>query len=90
MRGVAWCAETLSSSKDAASREAILGKLEEMLKSQGPKAVIANKGLARFLKVARGSVNIDDKAVRGDERRDGKFILQTNCDLTTAELAQAY
>lgn len=84
------CRNPIEQRKDAASREAILGKLEETLSSQGPKAVIGNKGFARFLKVARGSVTIDDKAVRADERLDGKFVLQTNCDLPAADVAQAY
>ena len=40
-----WYAEGPSSSaKNAGSREAILGKLEETLSSQEPKAVIGNKG----------------------------------------------
>ena len=52
--------------------------------------MIGNKGFARFLKIARGIVTIDEKVVRADEGLDGKFELQTNCDLPAAEVAQAH
>ena len=57
---------------------------------QGPKAVVGNKGFARFLKVAKGSVSIDEDAVQRDARLDGKFVLTTNTNLPTAEVAQTY
>jgi len=76
--------------KDAAAREAILAKLEVTLKQHGPKSVIGNKGFARFVKVAKGSVTIDPKAVEADARLDGKFVLVTNTELPAAEVALAY
>lgn len=76
--------------QDAAAREAILAKLEATLKQHGPKSVIGNKGFARFVKVAKGSVTIDAKAVESDARLDGKFVLVTNTDLPAAEVALAY
>jgi len=45
--------------RDAAAREAILEKLRQKVAKQGPKAVAGNKGYARFLKVAKGSVSVD-------------------------------
>jgi hypothetical protein len=56
----------------------------------GPKAVIGNRGYARFLKVAKGSVTIDEVAVKREARWDGKFVLTTNTELPTAEVAQTY
>jgi hypothetical protein len=76
--------------KDAAAREAILAKLEATLKQHGPKSVIGNKGFARFVSVAKGSVTINQKAVEADARLDGKFVLRTNTDLPTEEVALAY
>ena len=52
--------------------------------------MIGNKGPARLLKVARGSVSIDERAARADEGLDGELVLQTNCDLQAAEVVQAY
>jgi hypothetical protein len=75
--------------KDAHARAAILAKLEAAL-AHGPKAVIGNKGFARFVRVQKGSVSIDPAAVEADARYDGKFVLRTNTDLPTAEVALQY
>lgn len=40
--------------------------------------------------VAHGSVTIDYKTVPAGERLDGRFVLETNCDLPAADVAQAY
>jgi hypothetical protein len=84
------CRNPQEALKDAAAREAILEKLRQTLEKQGPKAFIGNKGYARFLKVAKGSVSINEDAVQKDARLDGKFVLTTNTDLPTAEVAQTY
>jgi hypothetical protein len=76
--------------KDAAAREVILDKLRQTIEKHGAKAVIGNRGYARFLKVAKGSVSVDEEAVKRDARLDGKFVLTTNTDLPTAEVAQTY
>jgi len=84
------CRNPREALKDAAARQAILDQLRQTVEKQGPKAVIGNRGYARFLKVARGSVSIDEEAVQRDARLDGKFVLTTNTDLPTAEVAQTY
>ncbi len=76
--------------KDASAREAIVAKLEATLKQHGPKSVIGNKGFARFVSVAKGSVRINLRAVEADARLDGKFVLATNTDLPADEVALAY
>ncbi len=58
--------------------------------SHGPKSVIGNKGFARFVRVQRGAVTIDKEAVAADARLDGKFVLRTNTELDTADVAVAY
>ena len=57
---------------------------------QGPKAVIGNRGYARFLEVAKGSVSVDEAAVKRDTRLDGKSVLTANTDLLPAEAASTY
>jgi len=84
------CRNPQEALKDAATREALLDKLRQTVAKQGPKAVIGNRGYARFLKVAKGSVSVDEEAVKRDARLDGKFVLTTNTDLPTAEVAQTY
>jgi len=84
------CRNPQEALKDAATREALLDKLRQTVEKQGPKAVIGNRGYARFLKVAKGSVSVDEEAVKRDARLDGKFVLTTNTALPTAEVAQTY
>ena len=76
--------------KDAAARDAILAKLEDIISRKGAKAVVGNKGYARFLKVQKGGVTINQEAVEAEQRFDGKFVLRTTTNLPTAEVANTY
>jgi hypothetical protein len=84
------CRNPVEATKDAAARAGVVVKLEETLARNGPKALVANRGFSRFLKVARGSVEIDRQAVADDARFDGVFVLTTNTDLPAAEVAATY
>jgi len=83
------CLNEKEARKDAAAREAILKRLEEKL-SGGAKSLLGNKGYARFLTMAKGSLRINEEAVAVEARYDGKFVLRTNTDLPAAEVAQTY
>jgi hypothetical protein len=84
------CRNPQEAVRDAAARAAILAHLQTTLQTHGPKAVIGNKGFARFLTVQKGSVTINPAAVERDARLDGKFVLRTNTTLPAAEVARAY
>jgi hypothetical protein len=75
------CRNTGGAQKDAAVRETILEKLKQTVAKSGAKAVISNRGDARFLRWARGSSTISAEAVTRDARLDGKFVLTTNTDV---------
>lgn len=76
--------------KDAHDREAILGSLRKTLK-QGDKALVANKGFRRFLKVEGGShFAIDERQVHEEERYDGIWVLRTDTGLDAETVARAY
>jgi hypothetical protein len=83
------CRNPIEAAKDAQAREGVLAKLEQAL-AHGPKAIIKNRGFARFLRVTKGSMSIDREAIERDARLDGKFVLTTNTDLPAAEVAQTY
>ena len=83
------CLNTRQARKDAADRQIILDNLEQRIK-QGPKSMIGNKGYRKYLKVARGSVVIDRERVKQEARFDGKWVLQTNTDLPSSEVALKY
>lgn len=84
------CRNPIELAKDAASRETILSKLRTTLSEQGSKAVLGNRGFARFVKVAKGSVTIDEEAVQRDALLDGVFVLTTNTAWAAADVARTY
>ena len=67
-----------------------MAKLETTLARQDPKALVSNRGYARFLKVEKGSVSVDRQAVEREARLDGLFVLTTNTDLPTTEVVRTY
>jgi hypothetical protein len=73
--------------KDATDREAIVASLQEKLRS-GEKSLVGNKGYRRYLS-STGSdhFQIDEAKIKEEARYDGKWVLRTNTDLDTAEVA---
>ena len=55
------CRNPIEAKQDAADREALLAKLRQTLAHDGPKAVVGNRGYARYLKIARGGVSLDER-----------------------------
>ncbi len=76
--------------KDAADREAILAGLREQL-TRGDKSLIGNRGYRRYVCVAEDShFEIDEAKIREEARYDGKWVLRTNTELTSTEVALQY
>ena len=72
---------------DAEQRAAIVAGLEEQLR-QGDKSLVGNKGYRRFLKVeGRGRFQIDAAKIQEEARYDGLWVLRTNTELATADVA---
>jgi hypothetical protein len=84
------CYNPEEAERDAAARQAIVAKLEEAPAGDGAKALIKNRGYARYLKERRNSFTLDPQAIQADKRYDGKYVLMTNTPLSTPEVAQAY
>ena len=83
------CLNTKEAKKDAANRLAIVECLEERLRKD-TKGLIGNKGYRRYVKIERGSMSIDFDKVETEKRFDGKWVLQTNTDLSAKEVALKY
>ncbi|MBV8231711.1 MAG: hypothetical protein JO329_17145, partial [Planctomycetaceae bacterium] len=76
--------------KDATDREAIVAALREQL-GAGDKSLVGNKGYRRYL--GRGGADhfrVDEAKVAEDARYDGKWVLRTNTELDSAEVALQY
>jgi transposase len=76
--------------KDAADREAIVASLREQLRN-GDKSLVGNKGYRRYLSGDDSShFAIDEAKLAEDARYDGKWVLRTNTELDSAEVALQY
>jgi hypothetical protein len=75
--------------KDEAARAAILDHLRRKL-AGGAKSLVGNKGYARYLRVTKDAMRIDEDKVAAEARYDGKYVLRTNTDLPAAEVAKTY
>jgi len=83
------CHNPEEAAKDAADREAIVEALKDQIR-EGAKQLVGNRGYRRFLRVEKGSFNIDPKKVEDEARYDGKFVLRTNTSLPAEEVAVQY
>src|SRR5262249_43986730 len=75
--------------RDRRDRDEILRTLADKLR-QGPRALIGNRGYRKFVRGSGGRYEIDIEAVSREERYDGTWVLRTNLDLPTAEIALKY
>jgi hypothetical protein len=76
--------------KDAADREAIVTALREQLRN-GDKSLVGNKGYRRYLGGGGPDhFRIDEAKVAEDARYDGKWVLRTNTELDSANVALQY
>ncbi len=83
------CLNDEQARKDAHDREAIVASLREQLK-QGEKSLVGNRGYRKYLKSTDACFEIDDKKLVEESRFDGKWVLRTNTDLETEEVALKY
>ena len=84
------CHNEEQAAKDKADREAIVASLQDRLR-QGPVGLVGNKGYRKYLSSeAGGGLRIDQDKIRCDARFDGKWVLQTDTELSPAECALKY
>jgi transposase len=70
-----------------AARQAIVAGLRDQLR-RGDKSLVGNKGYRRFLKVEGEShFAVDEAKIEEEARFDGTWVLRTNTDLATADVA---
>lgn len=83
------CLNPSRAKKDALDRKAIVDSLEKKLKG-GATSLVGNKGYRKYVKISKGAVRINDEKVQSESRFDGKWVLQTNTDLSAEEVALKY
>jgi hypothetical protein len=83
------CLNEEQARKDRADREAIVEALREQLK-QGDKSLVGNKGYRKYLQTQGPKFTIDEAKVKREERFDGKWVLQTDLEISAEEAALQY
>lgn len=83
------CLNPKQARKDAQDRQAILGSLQEKIKTN-PKSLIGNRGYRKYLKLDRHSVSIDQRKIEEESRFDGKWVLLTNTNFSADQVALKY
>lgn len=85
------CYNPVQAAHDKMAREEMCRKLEEQLKNGGIKSLIGNRGYRRYLLLNKDAVvGIDQETLQEEARYDGKYVLRTNSQLSTDEVALAY
>lgn len=77
--------------KDRADRQALVEGLREQLK-RGDKKLVGNKGYRKYLKTPAGGrhFEIDEDKVRQEAGYDGIWVLQTDLDISSKDVALRY
>ena len=83
------CLNVDQAKKDRLDREAVIASLSEALKG-GDKSLVGNKGYRKFLRAGGQQFTVDEDKINEEARYDGKWVLTTNTDLPTAEVALKY
>ena len=63
--------------------------LQEKLKSN-PKSLVGNKGFRKYVSMDRDTVSINQQKIQDEERFDGKWVLRTNTELKSEQVALKY
>ena len=83
------CLNVDQAKKDRLDREAVVASLKDALKN-GDKSLVGNKGYRKFLRGGGKQFTVDEDKINEEARYDGKWVLTTNTDLPTAEVALKY
>jgi len=83
------CLNDEEARKDAHDREAIVRSLREQL-AKGDKSLVGNRGFRKYLKGGDSKFEVDERKIEEEARYDGKWVLRTNTDLPTVEVALKY
>jgi hypothetical protein len=83
------CRNSRQARKDAAARQAIIEALEEQIRIN-PNGLVGNRGYARYLKLSKGGMSINQEKIEEEARFDGKWVLRTNMNLPAERVAQKY
>ena len=83
------CVNVDQAAKDAHDREAVVASLRDAL-GKGDKSLVGNKGYRKYLRAGGKQFAVDEDKIQEEARYDGKWVLTTNTDLPSREVALKY
>lgn len=83
------CLNEDQAKKDAMDREAIVAALKDKIR-RSEKSLVGNKGYRKYLRLAGTRFQIDEDKIKEESRYDGKWVLTTNTELSSREVALQY
>lgn len=83
------CLNPEEAKRDKEKREQLVSDLEEKLE-KSPSRIITNRGYRKYLRITKSAVKLDVAKVKEESRFDGKFVLTTNTELSSEEVAVTY
>ena len=83
------CVNEDQAKKDGHDREAVVASLRDAL-GKGDKSLVGNKGYRKYLRAGGKQFAVDEDKITEEARYDGKWVLTTNTDLPTREVALKY
>ena len=84
------CHNPEAAERDRHRREEIVARLRERLAKGGVPSMLKSPIYRRFLHLEGGDARIDMARVQADAKLDGKWVLTTNTELASHEVALAY
>lgn len=84
------CHNAEAEERDRKRREEIIERAREDLSKKGAQAFIMPRGLRRFVELKGGELALREAVIRKEARYDGKWVVRTNTDLPTDEVALGY
>ena len=85
------CYNSEQARTDAETRKIIIESLRKKLKKGGDKSLVGNKGYRRYLTTkGEAHFSIDKKKIKESSIYDGKWVLSTNTELSSGEIALKY
>ena len=84
------CHNSEAEERDRGRREAIIEHAREELSKKGAQAFIMPRGLRRFVELKGGELALREAVIRRGARYDGRWVVRTNTNLPTDEVALDY
>jgi IS5 family transposase len=84
------CHNAEAEERDRKRREEIVARAREDLSRKGAQAFIMPRGLRRFVELTGGELALREAVIRQEARYDGRWVVRTNTDLPTDEVALDY